>query len=38
MIHYDSLDEMDLIDLQDYSNQIQKNTPSSQVHMECSTR
>ena len=30
----DTLDEMDLIDISGHSIQMQKNTPSSQVHME----
>ena len=30
----DTLDEMDLIDTSGHSIQMQKNTPSSQVHME----
>ena len=30
----DTLDEMDFIDIPGQSIQIQKNTPSSQVHME----
>ena len=30
----DTLDEMDLIDTSGHSIQIQKNTPSSQVHVE----
>ena len=35
----DTLDEMDLIDISsEHSIQMQKNTPSSQVHMEHSAR
>ena len=33
----DTLDEMDLIDISGHSIQMQKNTPSSQVHMEHSS-